>query len=324
MFTGFRLTKRAQRSRERTMMKFTRRTFLHIATSAAALPGVSRFAWAQAYPTRPVRWIIGAPPGGTFDIVSRIIGQWLSERSGRPFIIENRAGVASIVATETVARAPADGYTFLLVPVSVAINPLVYRKLSYDFFRDIAPVASMVRVPLVMEVNPLLPARTVPEFIAYAMANPGKLSCASAGLGTSLHLSAELFKMMTGVNYVHVPYSGGPQALTDLLSGHVQVMFDIISGSIEIIRAGKLRALAVTTATRSEALPDIPAMGEFLPGFEASTWFGVGAPKNTPVDIIEKLNKEISAGLADPKIKARLAELGTMPFARQPPDRSAA
>ena len=206
----------------------------------------------------------------------------------------------------------------------MAINPLVYKKLSYDFFRDIAPVASMVRVPLVMEVNPLLPARTVPEFIACAMANPGKLSCASAGLGTSLHLSAEPFKMMTGVSYVHVAYSGGPPALTDLLSGHVQVMFDIISGSIEIIRAGKLRALAVTTATRSEALPDIPAMGEFLPGFEASTWFGVGAPKNIPVDIIEKLNKEISAGLADPKIKTRLAELGTMPFARQPPDRSAA
>jgi tripartite-type tricarboxylate transporter receptor subunit TctC len=300
-------------------MKLPRRQFLHLAAGAAALP-VAHIARAQTYPSRPVRWIVGAPAGGSLDIVARIMGQWLSERLGQSFVIENRVGAASIIAVETVMRAPADGYTILLAPVSMAINPSVYEKLNYNFQRDIAPVASMVRVPLVMEVNLSLPATTVPEFIAYARANPGKLSYASAGSGTSLHLSAELFKMMTGINLLHVPYRGGAPALTDLLGGQVQLMFDIIPGSIEAIRAGKVRALAVTTVARSEALPDVPPMADFVPGFEASTWFGVGAPKNTPPEIVDKLNKEINAGLANPKIKARLADLGATVFGGSPAD----
>jgi tripartite-type tricarboxylate transporter receptor subunit TctC len=301
-------------------MKRPRRNFLRLAVGAAVVAAGSRLAQAQAYPTRPVRWLVGAPAGGSLDIVARIMGQWLSERLGQPFVIENRVGAASIIAAEAAARAPADGYTILLAPVSMAINPSLYEKLNYNFLRDIAPVASMVRVPLVMQVNLSLPARTVPEFIAYARANPGKLSYASAGSGTSLHLSAELFKMMTGINMLHVPYRGGAPALTDLLGGQVQVMFDIIPGSIETIRAGKVRALAVTTATRSEALPEIPPLADFLPGFEASTWFGVGAPKNTPVEIVDRLNSEINAGLAEPKLKARLADLGATVFGGSPAD----
>jgi tripartite-type tricarboxylate transporter receptor subunit TctC len=297
-----------------------RRQFLHLAAGAAALPAVTPFAWAQAYPSRPVRFLVGAPAGGSLDIVARVMGQWLAERLGQPFVIENRAGAASIIAFEAIARAPADGYTISLIPVSMAINPSVYQKLNYDFVRDIAPIASLVRVPLVLEVNPSLPPRTVPEFIAYASANPGKLTYASAGSGTSLHLSAELFKMMSGVNLLHVPYRGAAPALTDLIGGQVNVMFDIIPGSLESIRAGKLRALAVTTAARAEVLPELPAMTEFLPGYEASTWFGVGAPKNTPAEIVDRLNREINAGLADSKIKARLADLGAAVFAGSPAD----
>ena len=301
-------------------MKLPRRQFLHLATGAAALPALPRVATALDYPTRPVRWIVGAPPGGAIDIVARLMGQWLSERLGQPFVIENRAGAASNAATEAVVRAPADGYTILLVPISMAINPSLYEKLNYNFARDIAPVASMVRVPLMLEVNPSLPVKTVPDFIAYAKANPGKLSYASSGIGTSLHMSAELFKMMAGVDMLHVPYRGGAPAITDLLGGQVQVIFDIMPSSIEYARAGKLRVLAVTTATRSEALPDTPTMNDFLPGFEASTWFGVGAPKNTPAEIVDKLNKEVNAALADPTMKARLANVGATVFGGSPAD----
>ena len=303
-----------------TNVKFPRRKFLHLAAGAAALPFAPHVARAQAYPARPVRWVLGAPPGGPFDIVARLMGQWLSERLGQPFVIEHRPGAASIIATETVARAPADGYTILLVPVSMAINPSVFEKLNYNFFRDIAPVASMVRVPLVMVVNPSLPANTVPQFIASAKANPGKLSYASSGPGTSPHLAAELFKMAAGVDMLHVPYRGSAPALTDLIGGQVQVTFDILPNSIEHVRAGKLLALAVSTGSRSEALPDIPPMADFLPGFEASTWFGVGVPRSTPVEIVDRLNKEINGGLADPKIKARLADLGAMAFGGSPAD----
>jgi tripartite-type tricarboxylate transporter receptor subunit TctC len=300
-------------------MKLPRRRFLHLAGGAAALPAVSRIAWAQTYPARPVRVIVGAPPGGTLDIFGRLIGQWLSERLARPFVIENRLGGAgNNIATEAVVHAPADGYTLLLVAISNAINTSLYEKLNYNFLRDIAPVAGIDRVPLVMEVNPTVPAKTVPEFIAYAKANPSKVIMASAGIGTSPHVAGELFKLMTGADLIHVPYRGSPPALTDMLGGQVQVMFDLMPTSIELIRAGKLRALAVTTAARSEALPDIPTVSEFVPGYEASTWQGIGAPRNTPTEIVDKLNKEINAGLADPKIKARLADLGAAPFIGSP------
>ena len=296
-------------------MKIPRRRFLQTATGAAALAVSPRFAWAQAYPTRPVHIIVGAPPGGTLDIFARLMGQWLSERLGVSFVIDNRPGGAgNNVATETVVRAPADGYTLLLVAISNAINTTLYEKLNYNFLRDIAPVASIVRVPLVMAVNPSVPAKTVPEFIAYAKANPGKVNMASSGNGTSPHVAGELFRLMTGVELVHVPYRGSPPALTDMLGGQVQVMFDLMPSSIELIRAGKLRALAVTTATRSPALPDIPTVGEFVPGYEASTWQGLGAPKATPIATIDTLNQEINAGLADPKIKARLADTGATAF----------
>ena len=297
-----------------------RRQFLHLAAGAAALPAVSRIARAQTYPTRPVRIIVGFPPGGAADIAARLMGQWLSERLGQPFVIENRPGAGSNIATEAVVRAPADGYTLLLVSTSNAINATLYDKLNFNFIRDIAPVAGIIRVPHVMEVNPSVPAKTVPEFIAYAKANPGKINMASAGIGAAPHVSGELFKMMTGVDMVHVPYRGAAPALTDLLGGQVQVMFDTMPSSIEYIRAGKLRALAVTTATRSEALPDIPTVGDFVPGYEASAWYGVGAPKNTPAEIVDKLNKEINAGLADPKMKARLADLGGTVLAGSPAD----
>ena len=302
------------------MMKLPRRRFLHLATAAAALPAVSRTARAQTYPTRPVRWIVGFPPGGPTDIIARLMAQWLSERLGQPFVIENRPGAAGNIATEAVVRAPADGYTLLMVNPPHAINATLYDKLNFNFIRDIAPVASITRAPLVMEVNPSFPAKTVPEFIAYAKANPGKINMASSGNGTSQHVSGELFKMVTGVNMVHVPYRGAAPAVTDLLAGQVQVMFDTMSTSIEYIRAGKLRALAVTTATRSEALPDIPTMADFVPGYETSTWQGVGVPKNTPAEIVEKLNKEINAGLVDAKTKARLADLGLTALAGSPAD----
>jgi tripartite-type tricarboxylate transporter receptor subunit TctC len=295
-------------------VKLPRRRFLQFAGAAATTFAFSRPAKAQAYPTRPVRIVLGLAPGGSVDIVARLIAQWLSERLEEQFIIENRPGAAGNLATEAVARAPADGYTLLVVLASNAINATLYKNLSFNFIRDIAPVAGMVRVANVMEVNPAVPATTVPEFIAYAKANPGKLSFASGGNGSSLHVLGELFKMMSGINMVHVPYRGGAPALIDLLGGQVQVMFDTIPQSIEYIRMGKLRALAVTTKTRSEVLPNVPPMSDFVPGFEAGSWWGLGAPKNTPVDIIERLNAQINASLVDPQIKARLAELGTTPL----------
>jgi tripartite-type tricarboxylate transporter receptor subunit TctC len=287
-----------------------RRKFLHLAAGAAALPAVSRIAGAQSYPSRPVRIIVGFPAGGGVDIVARLIGQWLSERLGQPFVIENRPGAGSNIATEVVVRAPADGYTLLLVHASNAINATLYDKLNFNFIRDIAPVAGIIVVPNVMVLNPSVPAKTVPEFIAYAKANPGKINIASGGIGGPSHVSAELFKMMTGTDMLLVSYRGMAPAVTDLLAGQVQLMFNSLPASIEYIKAGKLRALAVTTATRSETLPGIPTMGEFVPGYESPTWYGVGVPKNTPAEIVDKLNKEVNAALADPKMKARLADLG--------------
>jgi tripartite-type tricarboxylate transporter receptor subunit TctC len=294
--------------------QFPRRRFLHLAAGAAALPAVSRIASAQAYPARPVRIILGFPPGGAVDIVARLMGQWLSERLGQPFIIENRPGAGGNIGAEAVVRAPPDGYTLLLVATPNAINATLYEKLNFNFIRDIAPVASIIDAPLVMEVHPSHPAKTVPEFIAYAKANPGKINMASSGNGTSIHIAGELFKMMTGVNMVHVPYRGAPAALTDLIGGQVQVMFDSLPNSVEYIRSGRLRPLAVTTATRSAALPDVPTVGEVVPGYEARAWWGVGAPKNTPAEIIDRLNREINAGLADPVMKARFVDLGATVF----------
>jgi tripartite-type tricarboxylate transporter receptor subunit TctC len=301
-------------------MKLPRRKFLHLATGAAALPAVSRFAWAQTYPARPVRIIVGFPPGGSVDITARLIGQWLSERLGQPFVIESRPGAGTNIGTEAVVRAPGDGYTLLLVSQANAVNATLYDKLNYNFIRDIAPVVGISREPNVMVVTPSLPAKTVPEFIAHAKANPGKINFGSGGNGSPTHVSGELFKMMTGVNITHVPYRGGAPALTDLLGGQVQVMFATISSSIEYIRADKLRPLAVTTATRSQALPDLPTVGDFVPGYEYSFWGGVGAPKNTSAEIIDKLNREINAGLADPKIKGRLADQGSTVLAGSPAD----
>jgi tripartite-type tricarboxylate transporter receptor subunit TctC len=301
-------------------MKLPRRNFLHLVAGAAALPALSRFAWAQAYPSRPVRIVVGFAAGGGVDIIARLIGQWLSERLGQPLIIDNRPGGGTNIGTEAVVRAPADGYTLLMVSTTQAINATLYDKLSFNFIRDIAPVASIISAPFVMAVNPTVPAKTVPEFIAYAKANPGKINLASAGNGTGSHMAGELFKMMAGVNLVHVPYRGAGPALIDLLAGQVQVYFASIVASIEYIRTGRLRALAVTTATRSEALPDMPTVGEFVPGYEASFWYGVGAPKATLAEIVAKLNKEINAGLADPKMKARLADLGGDVLALSPAD----
>jgi tripartite-type tricarboxylate transporter receptor subunit TctC len=292
-------------------MRFPRRRFLRLAAGAAILPAVSRAASAQR---GPVRMVLGLAAGGSVDIVARLLGQWLSERLGRPFVIENRPGAAGNVATELVARAAPDGNTLLIVLAANAINATLYGKLNFNFLRDVAPVAGMVRVANVMEVNPLVPAATVPEFIAYAKANPGKLSFGSGGNGSSLHVVGELFKMMAGVDMVHVPYRGGAPALSDLLGGQIQLMFDTVPQSIEHIRAGRLRALAVTTATRSEALPDVPTMNDFVPGFEAGSWWGVGAPKGTPAEIVDELNRGINAGLVDPGIKAKLAALGTTPL----------
>jgi tripartite-type tricarboxylate transporter receptor subunit TctC len=287
-----------------------RRHFLHLAAGAAALPAVSRFAWAQTYPTKPVRILVGFAPGGGVDIMARLIGQWLSERLGQPFVIENRPVAGTNIATEAVVRASPDGYTLLVVSSANTINATLYDKLNFVFLRDIAPVAGIISLPFVMVANPSVPPKTVPEFTAYAKANPGKISVGSPGIGTPGHVSGELFNMMAGVSMVHVPYRGAGPALVDLLSGQVQVMFPTMPASIEYVRAGKLRALAVTTATRSDALPDIPTVAEFVPGYEASQWYGVGVPKDTPTEIVDKLNKEINAGLADPKIKARLADLG--------------
>ena len=298
----------------------TRRTLLHLAAAAAVMPASARLAWAQAYPSRPVRLIVPVAPGGTSDILARLMGQWLSERLGQPFIIENRPGAGNSIGTEAVVRAPADGYTLLLCGVPNATNATIYDKLSYNFIRDIAPVAGVIRAPYVVVVNPSFPAKSLPEFIAYAKANPRKVNMAATGSGTGDHIAGELFKMMAGVDMVHVPYRGGGPALTDLIAGQVQVMFPGTVSSIEYVRAGRLRALAVTTATRSNELPNIPTIGEFVPGYEASQWFGIGAPKNTPIVILEKLNQEINAGLVSPKMKARLADLGGAALAGSPAD----
>jgi len=301
-------------------VKLPRRKFLCLTAGAPALSAVSRIAWAQAYPSRPVSLVAGFAPGGGVDITARLIGQWLSERLGQQFVIENRPGAAGNIATEAVVRAPADGYTLLLVGSFNTINATLYDKLNFNFIRDIAPVASVMRYPYVMVVNPSVPAKSVPEFIAYAKVNPGKLNMASPGTGTGDHIAGELFKMMTGVDMVHVPYRGAAPALTDLLGNQAQVMFPSMPSSIQYIRAGQLRALAVVTATRSDMLPDVPTVAEFVPGYEAGSWYGVGAPKATSAVIIDKLNKEINAGLADPKIKARLANLGGDVLALSPAD----
>ena len=295
-------------------MKLPRREFLHLSAAAIALPAVMRLARAESYPSRPVHIIVGFAAGGPNDISARLIAQWLSERLGQQFVVENRPGAGGNVATELVVRAPADGYTLLLVPAPAAINATLYDNLNFNFIRDIAPVAGILRVPEVMVVNPAVPANTVPEFIAYAKANPGKINMATAGNGTVPHVAGELFKFMTGVNLVRVGYRGGGPALVDLMGGQVQVMFEPTLSTIGYIRAGKLRALAVTSATRSTALPDVPTVGEFVAGYEATAWFGIGGPKNTPADIVATLNSEISAGLADAKIKERLADLGGEPM----------
>jgi tripartite-type tricarboxylate transporter receptor subunit TctC len=301
-------------------MKLPRRTFLHLAAGAVALPAASRFAWAQAYPTRSVRMIVATGAGGAPDIVARLLGQWLSERLGQQFVTENRPGGGNTIGTEVVVRASPDGYTLLLVDGTASINATLYEKLNYNFIRDIATVAGIVRLPNLVMVNPSVPANTVPEFIAYAKANPGKINMASAGIATPGHVAGELFKMMTGIEMVHVPYRGGAPALTGLIGGQVQVMFLSPVASIEYIRSGRLRALAVTTTTRWEGLPDIPTVGEFVPGYETSIVLGVGVPKATPVEIIDKLNREINAAVADPKIKERLAVLGGIPVVGSPAD----
>jgi tripartite-type tricarboxylate transporter receptor subunit TctC len=297
-----------------------RRQFLHLAAGGAALPALSRAARAQTYPTRPVRIIVGIGPAGASDITARVIGQWLSERLGQAFIVENRPGAGGNIGAEVVVRAPPDGYTLLLASSSDAISATLSEKLNFDLSGDMAPVAAIIRVPLILEANPSFPAKTVPELIAYAKANPGKVNMASAGTGNITHVTGELFKMMAGVNIVHVPYRSASSAIIDLLSGQVQIYFGSPPSSIQYIRAGTLRPLAVTTATRSEALPDIPTVGDFVPGFEASPWQGLCAPKNTPADIIDKLNKEINVALIDPKMKARLADLGAEVLTGSPAD----
>ena len=299
-------------------MKLPRRNFLHLAATAIALPALSRLARAQAYPSRPVRIVVGFAPGGPNDIAARIIGQWLSERLGQQFIIDNRPGASGNIATELVVKSAPDGYTLLVIPLSSTINATLYDKLPFVFLRDIAPVATVSRNIFVMEVHPSVPANTGPELIAYAKANPGKLNYASPGSGTGPNMASELFKMMTGITMVHVPYRGSGPMLTDLIGGQVQFAFDGISSSIEHIRAGRLRVLGVSPAERTDVLPDTPTVGEFLPGYEASGWTGIGAPAGTPAEIIETLNREINAGIADPKLKARLADLGNVGLAMSP------
>jgi tripartite-type tricarboxylate transporter receptor subunit TctC len=301
-------------------MKRSRRRFLRLAGGAAALPVLPRMARAQRYPSRPVHIVLGFPPGGSSDVIGRLMAQWLSERLGQPFVFENRPGAGSNIGTEMGARASPDGHTLLWATSANAINATLYRNLNFDFVRSFAPVAGVFRVPNVMEVNPSVPVRTVAEFIAYAKANPGKINYASGGIGSTSHLAGELFKFMTGVDMHHVPYRGSAPALIDLLSGEVQAMFDLMPASIGYIRSGKLRALAVTTATPSEALPELPTLNQFLPGYEASTWNGVSVPRNTPAEIIDMLNSHINAGLADANIKARLTELGAIVLAGSPAD----
>jgi tripartite-type tricarboxylate transporter receptor subunit TctC len=293
-------------------MTVPRRRFLQLTAGAVAMPAVSRAAWAQGYPTRPVRLVVGFPAGGVGDVLARLIGQWLSERLGQPVVVENRAGAATNLATEAVVRSAPDGHTLLWITAANAINASLYEKLSFNFIRDITPVASVVRGPGVMEINPAVPAKTVPEFIAYAKANPGKINLASSGIGTVSHVAGELFKMLAGVDMVHVPYRGAAPALNDLIAGQVQVMILPIISSIEHIRTGRLRALGVTTAKRLDVVPDIPTVAEFLPGYEVSDWTGIGVPAKTPTEIVERLAVETNAALADPKIKARLTELGSL------------
>ena len=295
-------------------MKLPRRTFLHLAAGAAALPAVSRVARAQAYPARPVRWIVPYPPGGAADPIARLIGPFLSERLGKPVVIENKPGAGANIGTEFVVRSPPDGHTLLFITTANMINATFYRDLSFDFMRDITPVAGLVRLPLVLEVNPSVPVKTVAELIAYAKANPGKVNFASAGVGTSLHLAAELFNMMTGTKMIHVPYRGAAPALTDLLAGQVQVLFDNLFTSLEHIKAGKLRAVGVATAARVQQLPDLPTVADAVPGYEASSVFGVGVPTGTPREITELLNRELDAALADPRIRGRLLELTAIPI----------
>ena len=293
-------------------MKIPRRQFLHLAAATALLPAVSRTASAQAYPTRPIRLIIGYTPGGSADLTARLMGQWLSERLGQSFVIENRPGGGTNIATEAALRAAPDGYSLLLVAPANAINATLYSKLNFNFLQEMVPIAGIIRFPNVVVVNPEVPVKTIPELIAYAKANPGKLNMASSGNGSTIHMSGELFKMLTGIDMLHVPYRGGAPALTDLLSGQVQVMFDNIPTCAEHVKSGKLRGLAVTSTTRSEVLPDLPTVADFLPGYEASAWYGLAAPKGTPPEIVETLNKAVNAILADPAAKTRFGELGAI------------
>ena len=291
-------------------MDVPRRKFLHVAAGAAAFPAISSMTWAQTYPSRSVRLIVPFPPGGPNDVFARLIGQWLSERLGQPFIIDHRPGAGGNIGTEVVVKAAPDGYTLLLINSNHTVNATLYDKLNFNFIRDIVPIVAIIRLPLVLVLNPLLPAKTLLEFIAHAKANPGKLNYASVGNGSTPHVAGELFKMMTGIDMVHVPYRGAVQALTDLISGQVQAMFIVPGVVTEHIKAGKLCGVAVTAATRSDVLPDLPTVGSIVAGYDATTWFGIGAPKNMPSEIVDKLNKEINAVLANPKIKAQLADLG--------------
>jgi len=295
-------------------MNLLRRTFLHLLAGVAALPAISRLACAQAYPSRPVRWIVGFTPAGGNDITARLIGQWLTDRLGQPFVIENRPGAGTNIAAEIVINSPPDGYTLFLTNFSNAVNAALYEKLSFDFMRDMAPVVGISRAPVILAVNPSVPAKTVPEFIAYAKANPDKLNMGSAGIGSAGHLAGELLQMMTGIKLVHVPYRGNAPALTDLIAGQVQLVFPSSASSIEHVRTGNVRGLAVTGSTRLDALPDLPTVADSVPGYEASSLYGIGAPRNTPAEVIDRLNKEVNAALADPKLKARLADLGGTPF----------
>ncbi len=295
-------------------MNLLRRTFLHLLAGVAALPAISRLACAQAYPSRPVRWIVGFTPAGGNDITARLIGQWLTDRLGQPFVIENRPGAGTNIAAEIVINSPPDGYTLFLTNISNAVNAALYEKLSFDFMRDMAPVVGISRAPVILAVNPSVPAKTVPEFIAYAKANPDKLNMGSAGIGSAGHLAGELLQMMTGIKLVHVPYRGNAPALTDLIAGQVQLVFPSSASSIEHVRTGNVRGLAVTGSTRLDALPDLPTVADSVPGYEASSLYGIGAPRNTPAEVIDRLNKEVNAALADPKLKARLADLGGTPF----------
>ena len=302
-------------------MTLARRALLRLIAGTAALPAAARISWAQSYPTRPVRFVVGFAPGGGGDIATRLMGQWLSDRLGQQFVVENRVGAASNLATEQVVRAPADGYTLIQLNVANAINASLYKNLSFNVLRDLAPVASFMRVPNVMEVSPTLPIQTVPEFIAYAKANPGKLMFASSGVGTTIHMSGELFRAMAGVDMLHVPYRGlAAGGYADLMTGAVHVTFDNLPASIELIRAGKLRALAVTSTTRSQAMPELPTVADVLPGYEASAWYGIAAPAGTPADIVERLNQALNAAFADPRMKARIAELGGTPLPGSPAD----